>query len=156
MNGRELKDFALLLSCLTVLGLAVSTGEFKRFYYKSNLLSDWLDYPSHSYMGLQSQNNWLQSKWSNKLACGHPVNLTSYFHFKFFWGVSEKICIFHWGWQWICNNRSLMIKSSSCFESSDIQRHFEEKVTKHTMTKVEKINQIWSARKIITVFPHHF
>lgn len=76
MNGRELKDLALLLRCLNWdmqywAWLAVDTSEFKRFFIThpaspaTSVFLKWLDYPSHSHTGLQSKNNSLEIQMEN-------------------------------------------------------------------------------------------
>lgn len=83
MNGRELKDLALLLRCLNWdmqywAWLAVDTGEFKRFFIThpaspaTSVFLKWLDYPSHSHTGLQSKNNSLEIQMENYYSLWWP------------------------------------------------------------------------------------
>lgn len=83
MNGRELKDLALLLRCLNWdmqywAWLAVDTSEFKRFFIThpaspaTSVFLKWLDYPSHSHTGLQSKNNSLEIQMENYYSLWWP------------------------------------------------------------------------------------
>ena len=161
MNGRELKDLALLLRCLNWdtqywAWLAVDTGEFKRFFIThpaspvTSVFLKWLDYPSHSHMGLQSKNNSLEIQMENYYSLWWPFksNLLFQISLKFVSKKTKKKKAesekndFYQAWQWRCDNRSLMIKSSSCLKGKT--SHFKDKVTKHTMTKGEKKSNLVS------------